>query len=229
MGSAEHTYRHGVVTEALPGHPEVRLPADYALQVPADYIDVLRFAIPEAVANAGIDPADVVGLGTDFTACTMVAATSDGTPLCQLDEFADRPHAYAKLWRHHAAQPQADRINALAAARGETLAAPVRRIDLQRMGIRQGSADPGGGPQIYAAIDRWVEGADWIVWQLTGRYVRNISTAGYKAIRQDGKYPSRAFLAELNPGFASFVEDKIEQPIGRLGEAAGALTAQAAA
>ncbi|UGU31014.1 ribulokinase [Mycolicibacterium smegmatis] len=229
MGSAEHTYRHGVVTEALPGHPEVRLPADYALQVPADYIDVLRFAIPEAVANAGIDPADVVGLGTDFTACTMVAATSDGTPLCQLDEFADRPHAYAKLWRHHAAQPQADRINALAAARGETWLPRYGGLISSEWEFAKGLQILEEDPEIYAAIDRWVEGADWIVWQLTGRYVRNISTAGYKAIRQDGKYPSRAFLAELNPGFASFVEDKIEQPIGRLGEAAGTLTAQAAA
>ncbi|AKS35503.1 ribulokinase [Mycolicibacterium goodii] len=229
MGSAEHTYRHGVVTEALPDHPQVRLPADYALQVPADYIDVLRFAIPEAVTKAGIDPADVVGLGTDFTACTMVAATADGTPLCQLDEFADRPHAYAKLWRHHAAQPQADRINALAAARGEPWLPRYGGLISSEWEFAKGLQILEEDPEVYAAIDRWVEGADWIVWQLTGRYVRNISTAGYKAIRQDGKYPSRAFLAELNPGFARFVEDKIEQPIGRLGEAAGTLTAQAAA
>ena len=92
---------------------------DWALQVPADYVDVLRTPCPPRCAAAGIDPARVVGIGTDFTACTMVPTTADGTPLCELAEFADRPHAYVKLWRHHAAQPQADRINELAAKRGE--------------------------------------------------------------------------------------------------------------
>ena len=29
------------------------------------------------------------------------------------------PHAWVKLWKHHAAQPEADRINDVARARGE--------------------------------------------------------------------------------------------------------------
>ena len=53
--------------------------------MPADYVEVLRRAVPEAVRRAGIDPADVIGLGTDFTACTMVPTTADGTPLNELD------------------------------------------------------------------------------------------------------------------------------------------------
>src|SRR5699024_11733067 len=85
-----------------------------ALQAPADYVDVLRRAVPAALANAGADPADVVGIGTDFTACTMVPTLADGTPLCEVAEYRNRPHAYAKLWKHHAAQEQADRINDLA-------------------------------------------------------------------------------------------------------------------
>jgi L-ribulokinase len=119
LASAEHVYRHGVVTDVLPGTEEVRLPSQWALQVPADYIDVLRTAVPAAVAAANIDPTDVIGIGTDFTACTMVPVRYDGVPLCEFAEFAERPHAYAKLWRHHSAQPQADRINAVAAQRGE--------------------------------------------------------------------------------------------------------------
>jgi L-ribulokinase len=118
LGSAVHPYRHGVLTDRVPGTGR-RLGPDWALQVPADCRDVLRFAVPEALAAAGIQPADVIGIATDFTACTMVPATADGTPLCELPRFADRPHAYVKLWRHHAAQGQADRINALAVDRGE--------------------------------------------------------------------------------------------------------------
>ena len=61
-----------------------------------------------------------IGIGIDFTACTMLPTTADGTPLCRLPEFRREPHAWVKLWKHHAAQPEADRINETAAARGES-------------------------------------------------------------------------------------------------------------
>ncbi|AMO60381.1 ribulokinase [Mycolicibacterium phlei] len=228
IASAEHAYRHGVVTDTLPGGA-VTLPAQWALQVPSDYIDVLRTAVPEAVARAGIDPADVVGVGTDFTACTMVPVRADGTPLCELDGFADRPHAYAKLWRHHSPQPQADRINAVAAARGESWLPRYGGLISSEWEFAKGLEIFDEDPLVYAAMDRFVEGADWIVWQLTGTYLRNACSAGYKGIRQDGRYPSREFLAEVRPGFENFVTDKLDQPIGRLGQRAGGLSAQAAA
>src|SRR4029079_11852968 len=118
LGSAVHEYTHAVLTDALPdGTP---LGVDWALQVPGDYVDVLRHAVPAALAEAGIDPARVVGIATDFTACTMVPTLADGTPLSELPAFADRPHAYVKLWKHHAAEPQADRINRLAEERKES-------------------------------------------------------------------------------------------------------------
>src|SRR5690349_2974709 len=103
LGTATTPYRHAVVDATLPGTGE-QLPPDWALQVPEDYREVLRTAVPQAVAAAGIDPADVIGIATDFTACTMVPTLADGTPLCELEEYAGRPHAYVKLWKHHAAQ-----------------------------------------------------------------------------------------------------------------------------
>ena len=57
---------------------------------------------------------------------------------------------------------------------------------------------------MYAAMDRFVEAADWIVWQLCGVELRNACTAGYKGIYQDGRYPSEDYLAALNPQFARF-------------------------
>ncbi|WNG89500.1 ribulokinase [Mycobacterium sp. ITM-2016-00317] len=229
LGSAEHRYPHAVITDHLPGHPGTVLPPDYALQVPADYVEVLRTAVPAAVWNAGVDPADVIGLATDFTACTMVPTRHDGTPLCDLDEWRDRRHAYAKLWRHHAAQPQADRINRLAAQRGEPWLPRYGGLISSEWEFAKALEILDEDPELYAAVDRWVEAADWIVWQLCGTYVRNVCTAGYKAIRQDGRYPSRDFLAALDPEFADVVADKIDQPIGRLGDRAGGLTAEAAA
>src|ERR1700759_4332687 len=118
LGSAVCEYRHAVIERELPATGEA-LPPAWALQDPEDYRDVLRTAVPAAVEAAGVDPASVVGIATDFTASTPLPTLADGTPLCEVDGFTTRPHAFVKLWKHHAAQSQADRINALAAERGE--------------------------------------------------------------------------------------------------------------
>src|ERR1700749_4948681 len=116
-GTAVSEYSHGVIDRSLDGHGE--LPPDWALQDPADWTLALGEAVPAAIRAAGIDPAQVIGIATDFTASTCMPVTAGGTPLCQLPDLAARPHAYPKLWKHHAAQPHADRINALAHERGE--------------------------------------------------------------------------------------------------------------
>ncbi len=233
VGSGVFDYPHAVLTDALPrgvaGEGAARLPGEWALQVPNDYRDVLRHAVPAAIADAGIDPANVVGIATDFTACTMVPVKADGTPLNEVAGFANRPHAYVKLWRHHAAQPQADRINQLAAERGESWLPRYGGLISSEWEFAKGLQLLEEDPEAYAAMDHWVEAADWIVWQLCGNYVRNACTAGYKGIYQDGRYPSEDFLAALNPQFSDFVSTKLEHTIGRLGDAAGHLTAEAAA
>jgi L-ribulokinase len=235
LGSAVHEYEHAVMDTTLTAGPAaasgttVRLAPDWALQNPGDYVSVLKNAVPEAVRAAGIDPAKVIGIGTDFTACTMVPTLADGTPLSDLDEFADTPHAYVKLWKHHAAQPHADRINELAHARQEPWINRYGGLISSEWEFAKGLQLFEEAPEVYARMDRWVEAADWIVWQLTGDYVRNACTAGYKGIRQDGVYPTRDFLEALNPAFGGFVDEKLDQPIGELGEAAGRLSAEAAA
>jgi len=228
VGSAVHTYTHGVMDRVLAvnGKP---LPPDWALQDSEDYVDVLREAVPKAVSASGVAPAQVIGIATDFTACTVLPVLADGTPLSRTDQFRDRPHAYVKLWKHHAAQAHADRINALAAARGEAwLPRYGGRISSEwefAKGLQLLEEDP----EIYAATERWVEAADWIIWQLCGVETRNVCTAGYKGIYQDGAWPSTDFLGALNPGFAQFAVDKLEFPLSPLGGRAGSLTAQAAA
>lgn len=227
LGSAVFEYPHAVVDRTLPGTGEV-LPPDWALQVPQDYVDVLRHAVPAAVAAAGVDPADVIGIGTDFTACTVLPVTTDGTPLCELPEFAGRKHAFVKLWRHHAAQRHADRINDTARERGESWLPRYGGLISSEWEFAKALQLLEEDPEIYRTMAHWVEAADWIIWQLTGTYVRNACTAGYKGIRQDGQYPSADFLAALNPDFADFVETKLDATIGQLGDRAGSLTAQAA-
>ena len=228
LGSAVLEYPHGVMDTTLAATGR-RLPPDWALQVPQDYVDVLKTAVPEAIRAAGIDPGAVIGVGTDFTACTMVPTTADGTPLNELPEFADRPHAYVKLWKHHAAQPQADRINELAASRGESWLPRYGGLISSEWEFAKGLQLLEEDPELYNRMEHWVEAADWIVWQLTGQYVRNACTAGYKGIYQDGQYPSDDFLGALNPDFARFATDKVAHEIRQLGESAGTLSAEAAA
>src|SRR3954451_6714427 len=239
LGSAVHDFPHAVIDRELPASGE-RLPPDWALQDPEDYLEVLRAAVHAALREARVGPGDVVGIAIDFTAATPMPALADGTPLCTLDEYRERPHAYPKLWKHHAAQEQADRITALAEERGAPT--PARGGGggepwLARYGGRISSEWQDAkalqvleeDPEVYERMERWVEGADWIVWQLSGEETRNLCTAGYKAIYQDGAFPDREFLAALDERFAAFAEDKVQgPPLVELGSRIGGLTARAA-
>ena len=227
LGTATHDYPHGVLDRILPDGTE--LPPEWALQVAADYVDVLRNAVPAALDDARVDPAAVVGIATDFTACTMVPTTADGTPLSATDGMAGVPHAYVKLWKHHAAQPQADRINALARERGETWLGRYGGLISSEWEFAKGLQLLEEAPEVYAATAHFVEAADWIVWQLCGTLRRNACSAGYKGILQDGSYPSREFLAELDPAFTDFVSDKLDRPLAALGDRVGSLTEEMAA
>lgn len=226
MGSAVFEYPNAVMDRVLnaTGAP---LGPDWALQDPNDYVEVLKHAVPEALKSSGINPADVVGIATDFTACTMIPVLEDGTPLCQLDEYRGNPHAYVKLWKHHAAQPHADRINALASDRKEAWLPRYGGQISSEWELAKGLQILEEAPDVYQKMWKFVEAADWIIWQLCGTYVRNACTAGYKGNLQDGKYPSREYFAALNPDFADF-EEKIAHTIGELGDSAGPLTNEAA-
>jgi L-ribulokinase len=227
LGTATSEYARGVIDHRLPG-AGADLPPDWALQDPADYVTVLKEAVPAAVRAAGIDPAAVIGLGTDFTACTLIPCLADGTPLSQVPALASHPHAWTKLWKHHAAQRQADRINALAHQRGEWWIARYGGLISSEWAWAKGLQVLEEDPEVYAATDCFVEAADWIIWELTGVRTRNACTAGYKGCYQDGAHPATDFCAALNPEFVGFV-DKIDWPIAPLGGLAGRLTAEAAA
>ncbi|MFB0545799.1 MAG: ribulokinase [Anaerolineae bacterium] len=228
VATAVHYYKDGVIDEALPG-TDIRLPPDFALQNPADYIETLKQTIPATLREVGVVAEDVVGLGTDFTACTMMPIDKDGTPLCLREEWRDNPHAWVHIWKHHAAQPEANKLNEIARQRGEEF--------LDRYGGKISSEwlfpkiwqilDE--APEIYEAADRFIEGADWIVLQLTGEEKRNSCTAGYKAIWEKGTgYPSNDFFAALDPRLRNVVDEKLSRDIYPLGGRAGGLTREMA-
>jgi L-ribulokinase len=228
LGSAVHEYAHGVIETTLPGSRQ-RLSPDWALQDPPDWRESLRQAVPAALANGGVAAVQVIGIATDFTACTVLPSTEDGIPLCELPELADRPHAWPKLWKHHAAQPQADRINALAHERGEKWIGRYGGKISSEWEFAKALQVLEEDPEVYARTQRWIEAADWIVWELTGVESRNACTAGYKGIYQDGAYPSAEYLRALNEDFADFPPTRLAtKPLSALGTPAGTLSATAA-
>jgi L-ribulokinase len=216
------SYPHGVIDRTLPT-TGARLGPDWALQDPDDWILVLEDGIPYVVAEAGLDPARVVGLGIDFTSCTVLPVAADGTPLCKFEQWRRRPHAWPKLWKHHAAQPVADRLNDVAVERGEDF--------LGRYGGRISSEwyfpklielwleDR----EVYDEARAFVEATDWIVWWLTGTLLRQSCTAGYKAFwSPDVGLPDVEYFTAAYPGFDTPAE-KLGRTFVPLGTRAGTL------
>lgn len=227
IASSVFEYPHAVMDECLPsGKP---LPLDYALQHPQDYLDVLYNTIPDVLKQSNINAEDVIGLGIDFTACTVLPVLKDGTPLCFLDEYKDEPHAYVKLWKHHAAQKYADKVNDIARERGEEWLNNYGGKISSEWAIPKLWQILDEKPKIYDAMDSFIEAGDWVIWQLCGNAVRNSCCAGYKAMWNKSKgYPSKEFYKALDPRMENVIEDKMYQPVVPLGEKAGNLTEEMA-
>lgn len=206
---SEVAYAHGVIDRELPQSGE-QLPPDWALQHSDDWLAVLESAIPAVLEQVPPAREAVVGLGVDFTSCTVLPVSADGLPLFTQERWCSRRHAWPKLWKHHAAQPIADRLNEVAAARGE--------VFLERYGGRISSEwyfpklielwleDR----EVYNACYGFIEATDWIVWFLTGNERRQSCTAGYKAMwsREEG-LPSADYFQAAYPGF--------DRPAAKLG------------
>ncbi len=226
--TAVKDYTHAVIDSVLPDG-FTRLGPDWALQHPTDWMEVFGSTIPAVLEKSGVSAADVIGVGVDFTACTILPADESGVPLCLKPEYASRPHAWPKLWKHHAAQEEANFINETAVSRGEKF--------VNRYGGKQSSEWAAAkvlqvvreDPEIYDVMDRWIEAADWVIWQLTGREARQVCTAGYKGLwhKRDG-YPSKAFFKALHPMLENYVETKLSADLLPLGAKAGEITESAA-
>ncbi len=228
LATAVAPYPHGVITQVLPG-TDVRLGDEWALQHPSDWVQALEQVVPQAMREAKVTPAEVVGIGVDFTSCTVLPTTADGTPLCLLSAFAAQPHAWPKLWKHHAAQPEADLINRVASERGEPFLARYGGKISSEWLFPKALQILHEAPQVYQAAARIIEGGDWMVWYLTGEEKRSACQAGYKALwDKEAGYPSADFFAALDPRFQDVVREKLSTAIYPVGARAGSLRAQVA-
>ena len=218
-------YPDGVIDERLPGGP--KLEPDWALQNPIDYLYVVERAVPRALKEAKVKGEDVIGIGTDFTASSPLPVKADGTPLSALPKYRKTPHAYVKLWKHHAAQPEANRINEVGRERNEDFIRIYGGKYSSEWFCSKLLQVANEAPAVYDAMDRFIEAADWIVWQLTGLEKRNACTAGYKGMWVKGRgFPSKEFFRALNPRLENVIAEKVGEEYFPLGARAGGLTAE---
>lgn len=223
IASAQMDYPHAIMDRQLPDGTS--LGADWALQHPQDYLDVLDYTLP--LLSAKVRAEEIVGIGIDCTCSTVLPVLADGTPLCMTEDFRSNPHAYVKMWKHHGGQAQASRMTELAVARQEAW--------LERYGGKVNAEwyfpklleTLECAPEVYQAAAHYVEAADWLVWQLCGKLTRSASCLGYKTF-YTGVFPEKSFFAALNPAFENVVEEKVSGPVVQLGQRAGGVTEAAA-
>lgn len=227
LAICENAYQDGQITETLPTSEET-LPHHYALQNPRDWIDSAAAATRAAIEKSGLDLNRIVGIGVDFTSCTMLPTKIDGTPLCELDSFARVPLAWPKLWKHHGAIEQTERMNSIAKERDEPF--------MDRYGGTIGlewffpklleTIDK--APDVAEAAEVWLEAGDWFVWKLVGgdatELPRSTCQAGYKALwsAADG-YASDDYFVAVNPKLAEAARTKMPGRLLSPGQNAGML------
>lgn len=227
MADAVMDYPHAVMDKYIPTSDE-RLPADFALQHPQDYIDVLNYDIKSILEQSGVDPEDIVSIGIDFTCCTMLPVDKDGMPLCFKDEFKANPYAYVKLWKHHAAQQYADKINETALARGEKFMADYGNKISSEWMFPKIWETLDKAPEVYESAAAFMEAGDFIARYLTGVYKKSYTYAAVKAIySKERGYPSHDFLASLDERLRYVVEEKMNAPIISSTEPYGKVCARA--
>ena len=164
-------YPHRVMEDKLPtGH---KLGSGWALQDPKDYMEGLVTVVRDVMKRTAIRPDEVIGIGVDFTSSTILPVKADRTPLSYLPEFADEPHAYVKLWKHHA-EEEAQEIDRIVKERGEKWFSLYGGKVSSEWMIPKILETMRKAPHVYEAADRYIEALDWINWQLTGGWYTRV-------------------------------------------------------
>lgn len=217
-------YPHGILETT--GLSYGTLDGSCALQDPADYLLSMETATAKAVKNSGLSPEQIVCIGVDFTACTMLPIAIDGTPLCLQESWKTHKNAWVKLWKHHGAQAYTDQINAYL-EQHDLSHNPVfgGRISCELM-IPKILETLEEDPELYQAADSFVEAGDWITQTLTGSKNRSISMAGYKGWYDNSiGYPASGFFAALHSDLKDVATEKLSGSVCTIGTPAGTLSA----
>lgn len=216
-------YPHGVMDSQLPGGE--KLPSDFALQYPEDYLDGLKNTVCSVMQKSGICPEQIAGIGIDFTSSTILPVNKDAVPLCFLEEFRSEPHAYVKLWKHHGGEAEAVQIDELAKECGEKWHSIYGGKVSGEWMMPKILETIHYAPHVYRTADYYIEALDWLVWKMTGQLTLSECMAGYKAFYHEGDgYPGADFFGKLSPEMEQVIADKMSAPLKKSGEIAGYLS-----
>ena len=181
---------------------ETRFPRPtWAEQDPSSWWSAAVRAVRQALHLAGARDEDVVGVGLDCTACTVVVCDLDGAPL--------RP---ALLWMDQRAHRQAEEISATGA--------PVLRYVSGRVSpewmLPKALWLLQNEPDLYRSSARVVECTDWMMHRLTGDWTLSLNHVAVKwnYARADGGWPLGLLSAVGLDDLPSRWPDRIV-PLGR--------------
>lgn len=185
-------------------------------QSSAEIWDCVCRVIREAVSMAGIDPAQVIGLGFDAT-CSLVVVGEGGQSLGL--GGSDDPSRDIIVWMDHRAVDQAERINAIGhdvlRYVGGRISPEMQTPKLLWLKENQ--------PQTFQRAWQFFDLADFLTWKATGDLARSTCTVTCKwtylahEARWDESYFHKVGLGELaDEGFARIGTQMVE-PGTRLG------------
>jgi D-ribulokinase len=173
---------------------------DIAEQSSEDIWQAVAASVRAAVAQSGVDPASIGGIGFDAT-CSLVVVGQGGSPL----PVGDAPARNIIVWMDHRATEQAARINAI----GHKVLDYVGGAISPEMETPKLLWLKENRPETFAGAWQFFDLADYLTWRATGSLARSICTLTCKwtylghESRWDPSYFEAIGLGELAAeGFA---------------------------
>lgn len=223
-------YPHGVMTEKLTGG--TLLEGDVAFQHPRDFREAMVAVVRELVGGCE-NAENIVGIAADTTVSTVIALAADFLPLCELEEFASRPQAFAKMWKHHGAAPMAKRVEQICIKQNrpylDWYGGSISPESLFMKAIEAFERDR----EVYDRTACFIELADYVTSLLAGKPIFSRPLMKSKAF-YDPKtgYPDADFLRAIDPDLVG-LPNKLtyafkDRTVATPGEAAGKLCSEMA-
>ena len=184
----------------------------WAEQDPDEWWSALTKAVPQAMAEGDISPADIAGISVDATSSTVLAVDADGRPL--------RP---AILWMDVRAFEQADRV---AGTSHPALKYNGHGAVSAEWGLPKALWIRDREPEVYERTKYILDCVDWVTQRLTRRSTASINTATSKYYfdRDAGGWPAELYDQTGAPDLL----EKLPQDVLDVGAPVGGLCREVA-
>lgn len=227
IGTHVVPYKDGVITDKLV-NSTIKLPRNYALQNPQDYLQVLYEGIPSALKKTKISSSDIVGIGVAFTSSTVIATDSQLQPLCFSNKCKDNPHSWVKLWKHLGAKEEAEIIRDVAVEYFPNILKSYGNHVSPEWLLPKCLEVLHDDTHFFNEVDLFLEAGDWIVSILTGKITRSNCSLGFKAFWDEKNGFNKKFLKLIHPKFEDLSNTKLRGKVVKIGEVAGFITKEMA-